>query len=215
MWPHVFHTWWLHLSFPVGLFLCFHLPEKVCLLKQWRHGAMVGLGDSWLNCNVRTSSVVQQPTTLLWWHAYTLTHIQIMLYTYCAHAAMCMYLKQKWVRPTTVTKGWDLAVKWTLSMFTCSVKELYLGYLTGPCQLVSLSRYTNTKESLVKWWKFDQLGFGGWQCSYVKPLNHSSVLHLIECVGLYAVLDKNTGCHCFLCIKAFVFPPTRKSIIPV
>lgn len=84
---------------------------------------MVGWGDGWPNCIV-TYTFEIQPTTLLWWQAYTNTQTcsytvhTAYMYTYSTHAHICIYACASMTHgsdPATVTYQWDTEAKWTLA----------------------------------------------------------------------------------------------------
>lgn len=88
----------------------FTARDTVCMLKQWRHGAMVGWGNGWLNCIVIymqkwTLSVcitAQNPLMMACIYTNTQTCTYAVhtedLFT-CTYTHICISLDKIWVRP--------------------------------------------------------------------------------------------------------------------
>lgn len=122
MLPHKSHIQWFQ-AFEVFFFTA---RDTVCMLKQWRHGAMVGWGNGWLNCIViymqkwTLSVCITAQNPLMMACIYTNTQT----YTYAVHTEdlfTCTYTPIyafPWIRygsdPSTVTNRWDLEAKWVL-----------------------------------------------------------------------------------------------------
>lgn len=114
-------------DFNVCLFFL-QLPEhgRLCV-QQWRHGAMVGWGNGWLNCiliYIQMQNMIRLfNSQLLYLMACIYTNTQtctytvhtVYLYTYCTHAHMhiCMCLDNVWVRPPHCDQ--PVEAKWLLA----------------------------------------------------------------------------------------------------
>lgn len=78
--------------------------KRETMFKPWRHGAMVGWGNSWFNCHViylqkvTVSVCIKANHPLMMARIYTNTQTctdtvhTVYLYTYCIHAHICMCL---------------------------------------------------------------------------------------------------------------------------
>ncbi len=100
----------------------FESQYTVCMLKQWRHGAMVGWGNGWLNCIViymqkwNWSICIKGPNPLMMACIYTNTqtctctvHTEY-LHT-CTYTHICFSLDKIWVGPDHCDQSVGLEAK--------------------------------------------------------------------------------------------------------